>query len=165
MSGAQDRSDANDPNSHDEGGDGDVSAGGVSAGGVVPAEVVLGGGATDISMSGDLGAGLDLGAMMQMAQDMGQRMQEAQEELAASTVEGTAGGGVVTVTLNGHLHVVRVRIDPSAMDPADPSMLEDLIVAAWSDARDGVARLQAAADPLGGLGGALGGLGGLLGGS
>lgn len=116
----------------------------------------------------DLGAGLDLGAMMQMAQDMGQRMQEAQEELAASTVEGTAGGGVVKVTLNGHLHVVGVRIDPSAMDPDDPSMLEDLILAAWSDAHDGVARLQAAADPLGGLGGlggGIGGLGGLLGGA
>lgn len=148
MSGAQDRPDLPDAES---------------------AEVVVGEVVEDGSQVADLGAGLgaglDLGAMMQMAQDMGQRMQEAQEELAASTVEGTAGGGVVTVTLNGHLHVVRVRIDPSAMDPADPSMLEDLIVAAWSDARDGVARLQAEADPLGGLGGALGGLGGLLGGS
>ena len=107
--------------------------------------------------------GLDLGAMMQMAQDMGDRMQAAQEALAAAQVEGSAGGGVVSVTLNGHLHLQRVRIDPSVMDPSDPSMLEDLIVAAWTDAHDGVARLQAEADPLGGLGGA-GGLGGLLGG-
>jgi nucleoid-associated protein EbfC len=104
--------------------------------------------------------GLDLGAMMQMAQDMGDRMAEAQERLAATEVDGSAGGGVVTVTLNGHLHLVRVHIDPSAIDASDPTLLEDLIVAAWTDAHDGVARVQAEADPLGGLGG----LGGLLGG-
>ncbi|MBS1838309.1 MAG: YbaB/EbfC family nucleoid-associated protein, partial [Actinobacteria bacterium] len=97
------------------------------------------------------------------AQDMGQRMEEAQAELASKEVLGTAGGGIVQVTLNGHLHLVGVRIDPSAIDRDDPTMLEDLILAAWSDARDGVARLQAQADPLGGMGG-LGGLGGLLGG-
>lgn len=103
------------------------------------------------------GGGLDLGAMVQMAQDMGDRMQAAQEQLGASEVEGSAGGGVVSVTLNGHLHLRRVRIDPSVLDPSDPSMLEDLIVAAWTDAHDGVVRLQAETDPLGGLGGLLGG--------
>lgn len=115
-----------------------------------------------------LGGGLDLGAMLQMAQDMGQRMQETQEELASTEVVGTAGGGIVEVTLNGYLHLVGVRIDPSAVDRDDPTMLEDLILAAWSDARDGVAALQAQADPLGGLGdpgGLLGDLGGLLGGA
>lgn len=121
---------------------------------------------TDDGPGGGLGAGLDLGSMLQMAQDMGQRMQDAQEELASAQVEGTAGGGVVTVTLNGHLHLLGVRIDPAAVDPDDMTMLEDLIVAAWSDARDSVAELQAQADPLGGMGGmgGLGGLGGLLGG-
>lgn len=111
--------------------------------------------------------GVDLGGMLQMAQDMGQRMQEAQERLAAAEVVGTAGGGIVQVTLNGHLNLVGIRIDPSAMDPEDPTMLEDLVAAAWNDARDGVADLQAQADPLGGLGdlGGLGGLGGLLGGA
>ncbi len=68
----------------------------------------------------------------------------------------------MTVVLNGHLHLVGLRIDPEAYDPEDPSMLEDLVLAAWKDAHDDVARLQAEADPLGGLGGALGGLGGLL---
>lgn len=115
----------------------------------------------------DLGAaalgGLDMGAMLQMAQDMGQRMQEAQEELADTHVEGSAGGGVVTVTLNGHLHLVGVRIEPAAIDPEDLTMLQDLILAAWTDASDRVSQLQAQADPLGGLGG-MGGLGGLLGG-
>lgn len=114
-----------------------------------------------------LGSDLDLGAMMQMAQDMGERMQAAQEELAAAEVVGTAGGGIVEVTLNGHLHLVRIHIDPAAMDRDDPTMLEDLVTAAWTDAHAAVARLQAGADPLGGLGGSgdLSGLGGLFGGT
>lgn len=119
---------------------------------------------TDAEPGFSLGGGLDLGAMVQMAQDMGQRMQEAQERLESTQVTGTAGGGIVEVTLNGHLHLVAVHIDPSAMDREDPTMLEDLVAAAWADARDGVARLQREADPLGGLGD-LGGLGGLLGGT
>ena len=131
----------------------------VVSGEIVPDAVLGGPGGTELGGGMDLGAGLDLGAMFQMAQDMGQRMQEAQEELAATEVDGTAGGGVVSVTLNGHLHLVRVHIDPGAVDPEDLTMLEDLIVAA----RDQVARIQAEADPLGGMGG-LGGLGGLLGG-
>jgi len=97
--------------------------------------------------------GFDLGSMMQMAADMQSKMAEAQEELANAEVVGTAGGGLVTVTLNGHLHLRAVRIDPSAVDPDDPSMLEDLVRAAWQDAHDQVAQLQAANDPLGGLGG------------
>lgn len=136
----------------------------VVSGEIVPDSDLGGLGGPDLGgLGGELGAGLDLGAMFQMAQDMGARMQEAQEELASTEVEGTAGGGVVTVTLNGHLHLLRVHIDPAAVDPEDLTMLEDLIVAAWSDARDTVAQLQAQADPLGGMGG-LGGLGGLLGG-
>jgi DNA-binding YbaB/EbfC family protein len=105
--------------------------------------------------------GLDLGAMMQMAQDMGDRMAQAQERLSEARVDGSAGGGVVTVTLDGHLHLLRVDIDPSVVDPDDVAMLGDLIVAAWTDAQAGVARLQAESDPLGGMGG----LGGLMGGT
>jgi DNA-binding YbaB/EbfC family protein len=150
MSGEQDHDDAADAE--------------VVSGEIVPDPDLGGLGGPDLGgLGGELGAGLDLGAMFQMAQDMGARMQEAQEELASTEVEGSAGGGVVTVTLNGHLHLLRVHIDPAAIDPDDPSMVEDLIVAAWSDARDAVAQLQAQADPLGGMGG-LGGLGGLLGG-
>ena len=123
-------------------------------------------GAADQGLPG-LG-GFDLGSMVQMAADMQTKMAEAQEELANSEVVGTAGGGLVTVTLNGHLHLRAVHIDPSAVDPEDPSMVEDLVRAAWQDAHDQVAQLQAAADPLGGLGGLggidPGGLGGLLGG-
>ena len=109
--------------------------------------------------------GFDLGSMMQMAADMQSRMVEAQEQLASAEVQGSAGGGLVTVTLNGHLHLTGVRIDPGAIDPEDPSIVEDLVRAAWQDAHDQVAQLQAAADPLGGLGGIdPGALGGLLGG-
>lgn len=125
--------------------------------GSAPAEAGFGGPLDD-------GLGFDLGSMMEMAQNMQQQMADAQHQLAASEVIGTAGGGVVSVTLNGHLHLVGVHIDPTAADPDDPSMLEDLVLAAWQDAHDQVAQLQAQADPLGGMGG-LGGLGGLFGGA
>lgn len=113
------------------------------------------------------GGGLDLGAMMQAAQSMQTQMQEAQHQLADARVTGTAGGELVSVTLSGHLHLVGVHIDPSAIDPDDPSIVEDLILAAWQSAHDQVAELQRQADPMSGLfgggsgGGPLGGLGGL----
>lgn len=110
------------------------------------------------------GLGFDLGSMMEMAQGVQQQMAAAQERLATTELVGTAGGGVVTVTLNGHLHLLAVHIDPAAVDADDPSMVEDLVLAAWQDAHDQVAVLQAQADPLGGAGG-LGGLGGLFGGA
>lgn len=121
----------------------------------------------DLSSS-PLGGGLDLGSMMQMAQSMQEQVAAAQEQLAHTEVVGTAGGGVVTVTLNGHLHLRKVHIDPKAIDVDDPSMVEDLLLAAWQDAHDQVAVLQAQADPMSGLlggGDPLGGLGGLFGGS
>jgi DNA-binding YbaB/EbfC family protein len=109
--------------------------------------------------------GMDFGAMMQMAQDMTERMGSAQAELAEARIEGSAGGGIVKVVLNGHLHLLSVEVDSSAVDTEDPSVIGDLVVAAWRDAHDEVARLQAAADPLGGLGAVLGDdLGDLLGG-
>ncbi len=131
-------------------------------GDLVPSEVLL---PSDDPLGALGGAGgFDLGSMMEMAQDMTARMGEAQEELAATEVEGSAGGGLVRVTLNGHLHLRAVSIDPAAIDPDDLSLLEDLVVAAWSDAHALVAELQASVDPLGGLD-LGGGLGGLLGGS
>ena len=72
-------------------------------------------------LPGALG-GLDMGAMLQMAQDMGERMQEAQEALATTEIVGSAGGGLVTVTLNGHLHVRAVHIEPGAVDADDPML-------------------------------------------
>lgn len=116
-------------------------------------------------VAGDLDGPMDFAAMMEMAQDVSQRLDTAQAELSEARVEGSAGGGLVKVTLNGHLHLMSVEIDPDAVDPDDPSMVGDLVVAAWRDAHDEVARLQAATDPLGGLGSAFGGgLDDLLGG-
>jgi DNA-binding YbaB/EbfC family protein len=131
------------------------------SGEVVPAET----GADPMAslLGGAPGGGLDLGSMMEMAANMQQQMADAQQRLVDERVEGSAGGGLVTVTLNGHLHLLGVHIDPGAVDPDDLSLLEDLVRAAWQDGHDQVARLQAEADPLGGLGGA-GGLGNLFGG-
>lgn len=107
------------------------------------------------------GGGFDLGSMMQFAQQAADQVAAAQESLLDARVQGTAGGGAVGVTLNGHLHLVAVDIRPDAVDPSDLSMLEDLIVAAFADAQQQVAELQGQLDPLGGMGG----LGGLLGGA
>src|SRR5689334_3435898 len=78
--------------------------------------------------------GFDLGAMMQQAQQMQEQMVRAQEEAKQKTVEGTAGGGMVTVTMTGGFEMRKVKIDPSVIDPKDLSMLEDLIVAAVNQA-------------------------------
>ena len=74
----------------------------------------------------------NLAGLMQQAQKMQQEMQRAQEELAHMEVTGTAGGGMVTVVMNGQHAVKRVSIDPSLAD--DMEMLEDLVTAATNDA-------------------------------
>jgi DNA-binding YbaB/EbfC family protein len=65
---------------------------------------------------------------------MQQRMAKIQEELETETVEASSGGGVVTVTMTGHQKVVGIKISPEAIDPDDPGMLEDLILAAVNEA-------------------------------
>ncbi len=69
--------------------------------------------------------------MMQQAQEMQERMQQ---ELRTKTVEGSAGGGMVKVTVNGMYEVQSVSIDKAAIDPSDPTLLEDLVRAAVSQA-------------------------------
>ena len=69
--------------------------------------------------------------MMKQAQQLQERMQK---EMSALTVEGGAGGGMVTVVVNGHKHVQRLTIDPEAVSKDDVEMLQDLIVAAVNDA-------------------------------
>lgn len=75
----------------------------------------------------------ELGKLMQQAQKMQEKMQEAQEEMARMEVQGSAGGGMVTVTLNGRHEARRVEIDDSLMND-DREMLQDLIAAAINDA-------------------------------
>jgi DNA-binding YbaB/EbfC family protein len=74
------------------------------------------------------------GINMKMVQQMQNRMMKIQEELAETTIEGTAGGGVVTVHVNGQKEFQDIKIDPSAVDPDDVEMLEDLITVAVKDA-------------------------------
>ena len=77
----------------------------------------------------------NLGQMMKQAQQMQARMEEMQNEMEAHEVEGSSGGGMVTVRLSGKFDVRGVTIDPSIIDPEDPEMIEDLVAAAINDAR------------------------------
>lgn len=72
----------------------------------------------------------DLNALMRQAQKLQGDVQRAQEELAKITCDGTAGGGLVTATVNGQFEVVRIKLDKTVVDPNDVGMLEDLITAA-----------------------------------
>ncbi|MEE8334567.1 MAG: YbaB/EbfC family nucleoid-associated protein [Alphaproteobacteria bacterium] len=80
----------------------------------------------------------NLGNMMKQAQEMQLRMQEMQNRLADEEVTGTSGGDLVTVTLNGKGEAKRVRIDPSLFNGDDVTVVEDLIVAAFSAAKSKV---------------------------
>nr|WP_185806995.1 YbaB/EbfC family nucleoid-associated protein [Bacillus sp. HMF5848] len=72
--------------------------------------------------------------MMKQMQKMQKDMEKAQEELVEKTVEGTAGGGMVVVVVNGHKQVVEVKIKEDVVDPDDIEMLQDLVLAATNDA-------------------------------
>ena len=99
---------------------------------------------------------MDMNKMLEQVQQMQAQMQKAQEELKNETVQATAGGGMVTVTATGDGEIRQIKIDPKAIDPNDPEMLEDMIVAAVNEAlRSAHGLLEAK------LGPALGGLHGL----
>jgi nucleoid-associated protein EbfC len=101
---------------------------------------------------------MDMNKLLQQVGEMQQQMQQAQQELANETVEASAGGGMVTVTATGAGELKAIRIDPKAIDPDDPEMLADMILAAVNEALRSAHSL--AESKLGGLaGGALGGLG------
>ncbi|MBB1471500.1 MULTISPECIES: YbaB/EbfC family nucleoid-associated protein [unclassified Luteimonas] len=78
----------------------------------------------------------NIAQLMQQAQKMQENLQKAQEELASVEVTGSAGGGMVEVTLTGRKECRKVRIDPSVL--SDPEMAEDLIAAAFNDASNKV---------------------------
>ncbi len=109
----------------------------------------------------------DLSGLLAQAQQMQQQMAEAQEEAAATVVEGIAGGGAVRIELTGGLEVRSVTISPEVLADGDVEMLQDLVLAALRDALGQAVELQSGSMPdLGGIDlGDLGGLGGLLGGS
>ena len=72
--------------------------------------------------------------MMKQMQKMQKKMTEAQEKLGEERIEGTAGGGMVTVIVTGHKEIVDVTIKPEVVDPDDIEMLQDLVLAATNDA-------------------------------
>ncbi len=83
----------------------------------------------------------NLGNILKQAQKMQGEMAKMQEEMAATTVVGQSGGGMVEVTMDGKQEVKGVRLDPAAVDARDVEMLEDLIVAAFNDAQKKVQKL------------------------
>ncbi len=105
-------------------------------------------------LAGLLG-GLDMGSLLSMAGEMQQQMAQAQQQAAATEVEGSAGGGAVKITLTGAMECTGVHISADAAGDVD--MLQDLVLSALRDAL-ARAREVAGADPLGGLGDQLGGL-------
>jgi DNA-binding YbaB/EbfC family protein len=99
----------------------------------------------------------DMSALLAQAQQVQQKLMEAQEQLANSEVHGQAGGGLVQVTMKGSGEVVGVSIDPKVVNPDDVETLQDLIVGALTDAARQVTIL--AQDRLGPLAGGMGELG------
>ncbi len=95
----------------------------------------------------------NMGDLQKMAREMQANMAKAQEELAAATVEGTAGGGAVVVVLSGTQDVRSVKIQKDAVDPEDVDTLQDLVLAAFTDALKKSREL--AAQRLGGVTGGL----------
>jgi hypothetical protein len=127
----------------------------------VQPDAISGPGASERADLGDAFAagGFDMGALLEQAAQMQEQLAAAQQQAAATVVEGAAGGGVVKVAVTGNMEFRSVTIDPSAVDPADVEMLQDLVLAALHDAVAQVNELAQGSIDLGGLD-----LGGLIGG-
>lgn len=82
--------------------------------------------------------GMNMQQMMKQARKMQEQMVAMQEQLATKTVEASAGGGMVKVSVNGNMQLESVTIDPDALDPEDVEMLQDMIVAAANEAIRGM---------------------------
>jgi len=99
---------------------------------------------------------MDFNKLMKQAQEMQAEMAKAQEELANETVEASAGGGMVTVKASGALEITEIKIAPEAIDPDDPDLLADMVLAAVNEALRSAQSLVESK-----LGSAMGGLQGL----
>src|ERR671932_2023169 len=97
---------------------------------------------------------MDMNKMLQQVQQMQAEMAKAQEELARETVEASAGGGMVTVKATGAGDITEIKIKPEAIDPDDPEVLEDMVLAAVNEALRSAESLMQSK-----VGGMLGGLG------
>jgi nucleoid-associated protein EbfC len=105
--------------------------------------------------------GPNLNQLLKQAQQMQAEMAKAQEELKNETVEASAGGGMVKVTMTGDMQLREITIAPEAIDPEDPELLQDMVAAAVNEALRSAQEL--AANRMGGITGGLGGAGGLPG--
>ena len=76
----------------------------------------------------------DMNALLKQAQEMQEQMQQLQEDAAKETAEASAGGGMVTVVASASGEIKDLRIDPKAIDPNDPELLADLVIAASNEA-------------------------------
>ena len=86
---------------------------------------------------------MNIQGIMKQAQAMQKKMEEEQAKLAAEEVEGTSGGGMVKLVLNGKFEMKKLNLDKSLLDPEETDVLEDLIVAAYNDAKGKVdAKMQ-----------------------
>jgi DNA-binding YbaB/EbfC family protein len=91
--------------------------------------------------------------MMRQAQELQAKLAKAQQELGETTLEASSGGGAVRVTITGQLKILSIKISPEAINPDDAEMLEDLVLAAVTEAMDKAQQL--AAERLGKLTGGL----------
>ena len=103
----------------------------------------------------------NMNQMMKQVQQMQAEMVKAQEEAQKQTVEASAGGGMVSVKVNGALEVLEIKIDPDAVDPEDVEMLQDMVQAAVNEALRSAQEMvnNKMSQVTGGLESALGGLG------
>jgi DNA-binding YbaB/EbfC family protein len=81
-------------------------------------------------------------SMMKQAQAMQAKMAKMQEELGEMTVEGSSGGGMVNVTVNGKQEILSIKIKPEVVNPEEVDILEDLVMAAITDARDKASKIM-----------------------
>jgi len=102
---------------------------------------------------------MNIQKMMKEAQKMQERLAKAQNDLAAQTLQVSAGGGQVNVTVNGAGDITAIKISPDVVDSSDVEMLEDLVLSGIREAQEAARKLQA--DTMGQVTGGLGGLPGL----
>lgn len=94
-----------------------------------------------INQKGEKNMGMNMNQMLKQAQQAQKKLEAAQQKLAASTVEGSAGGGAVTLVMTGGHELQSIKLSPDAVDPQDVATLEDLIMVAFNDANEKLAAL------------------------
>ena len=86
---------------------------------------------------------MGIGDIMKQAQDLQARLAKVQEEAAGKTVESSAGGGMVSVTMNGRLEIMKIKIEPQVLEGGDVEMVQDLVMAAVNQAIRNAQQLMA----------------------